>query len=101
MAAFERRFSKDNLPMYYKEGKRVKRNQVPEGYLKAWELEDKTVDEPTTTADTISGVIPLDCLFCGAEGTHTRFLDFKTVHLCEDDYNSQTLGKIAYKIREH
>lgn len=40
------------------------------------------------------------CLFCGQYAPLTRFLNLKTVALCNEHYYSETIGKIAAKIRE-
>lgn len=95
---YTRKLASDGTPTYYRDGKRIKRTLVPKDEYAKFE----TIDEaPVQTATVKSDIPEKVCLFCGQEGTHTRFIDFQTVYLCEEHYLSQTLGKIAHKVREN
>lgn len=40
------------------------------------------------------------CIFCGGEATHKRVVNEVSVALCNDDYYSRTIGRIAQQLRE-
>lgn len=40
------------------------------------------------------------CIFCGAHSRFTRFVNLRTVYVCDSDYYDKTVGKIAQKLKE-
>lgn len=119
--SYEKKFAKDGTPIYFKNGKRVKKASVPVDQLLQWSHEASaesirdmgitvkdmdspqpmTVDEPTPQSPTIKYEIPYrECIVCQAEGTRQRAYNSQVLYLCEDHYISTTLGKIAQLLRE-
>ena len=40
------------------------------------------------------------CIFCGQPAKYQRFVQLRTIPICEEHYYSETVGKIAEKLRE-
>lgn len=41
-----------------------------------------------------------NCLFCGEQGTRSKFVYLQMVYLCENDYHNKTTGEVGQKIKE-
>lgn len=40
------------------------------------------------------------CIFCSKEGTRQRLITGVMVHLCDDDYYTQTVGNIVHQLNQ-
>lgn len=73
-------------------------SMLPGGTISPGDLPRQTVDgsapaEANLTQDK-------SCIFCGEPGIRTRFINLATAHLCEDDYQNHTTGKIAAQMQK-
>ena len=41
------------------------------------------------------------CIFCKRVSTHARYFNKQEVQLCQDHYETKTLGEIAEQLRKH
>ena len=76
---------------YMKDGRFIKASDVPEEELKRLEL---------NIPDTIEGDNK-KCIFCGMYSNLPRTVNGRTIYLCNEHFYSETIGKIAQKIREN
>lgn len=44
--------------------------------------------------------VSTDCIFCGAYGNRRKFVEMRTVRLCEEDWQTKTTGEVVGKLRE-
>ena len=73
---------------YTKDNRLVKKADVPE-------------EELRRLAPRPEPVMPdKQCLFCGEFAKYPRVVNLRTIYLCDNHYYSETLGKIAQRIRE-
>jgi hypothetical protein len=65
--------------------------------------QETKVEQPVIAKDEVVKVEPSfskACIFCGEHSNLTRFVNLQRVALCETHYYSETIGKVAQKIRE-
>lgn len=72
---------------YWKDGKFIKKADIPASIFQSLELNPE-YDESK------------ECIFCGKPGTKIRQFNLMIVNLCDEDYFSKSLGKIAQQLRE-
>jgi len=77
---------------YLKDGRFIKFADVPDNILS--QLRDHS------TAEEEPEVHVKKCIFCGAFGRYTRFVNLQTIELCEEHYYSESVGKIVHKLKE-
>lgn len=54
-----------------------------------------------TIVSTEQPITDKNCIFCGVGGCKmTRFINLRTIYLCEEHYYAETIGKIAQRLRE-
>lgn len=85
-----------NQVVWYKDGKRVTRKEVPlrEKLRAKKEIERTDIGAPIEES-------PLKkCIICESFPNFTRFYNGKIVEVCEDCYYNKTLGQIAEAIRK-
>ena len=71
---------------YLKDGKLISVKNIPEDVLRGLETENEVKDKR--------------CLFCDRPATKFRLFQLQPVDLCDEDYMTKTLGKIAQKLRD-
>lgn len=54
----------------------------------------------TVTDEELNPVIDRACVFCGVYSNLSRLLNGQAVYICEEHYYSESIGKIAQRIRE-
>jgi hypothetical protein len=90
-----------NQVVWYKNGKRVARKEVP---LKEKIRAKKEIDQSplmrSTTDSTEPSEIDKKCIVCGAFPQFTRFYNGQIWEVCEDCYYNKTLGQIAEAVRK-
>jgi hypothetical protein len=70
------------------------------------EVKDYNDSQPAKQPEPVVKPTPVEykepphkiCLFCGQPGDMTRFVNLKTVYLCNEDYNTKTVGEIGQKM---
>lgn len=77
---------------YLYKGKLIKTADVPADIME--QLKDHASAEVATEPQ------PKACIFCGAYGRFTRFVNLQTIYLCEEHYYSESIGKIVHKLKE-
>lgn len=99
-------YSIDKQPIFYRDGKRIKKKLVPKEKLAEWNIDQPQPEVQTVdvTTEPIGIVRPervtYQCLFDGDNATRTRSANLQVVHLCENHYFTATLGQIVIKLRE-
>lgn len=89
------KMSKRDKPMYYRDNRLISVRDIPQVVLSQLQPGipfDYKVEPPQE--------IPKDCLFCGAPAKLTRIVNGYVVVLCHDHFYSETIGRIAQKLRE-
>lgn len=77
--------TKSGRKMYFNNGKLITRDKYRE-------LSLETIAKPKIAVETRK------CIFCGQEGTRSKFVNLQTVYLCDEDYLTKTTGKVAERI---
>lgn len=102
--------------MYYKEGKMVSKDSIPEEIRLELEAEEPStpmdevekgeviVDDdedgqPELGHSEILSEPPRECVFCRQYGTRRRFINLQTVFLCDIHYEVQTAGEIVAQMK--
>lgn len=97
-------YSIDNQPIFYGDGRRIKKSLVPKELLAKWNIDQPPVETVDATVEPIGIVKPerpsYQCLFEGDKATRTRSANLQVVHLCEYHYFTATLGQIVIRMRE-
>lgn len=76
---------------YMRDGKLVKKAEVPDNILNN---ESETFEEETIQK------VEKKCIFCGAHSNLQRFVNMQTVVVCDEHYYSETMGRVAQKLKE-
>lgn len=89
------KISKKDRPMYYRENKLVSKKDIPPVVL-------ANLQPGVPYSHVVEGPqeIPKNCLFCGAPSKLVRLVNNKVLALCHDHFYSETVGKIAQKMKE-
>lgn len=77
-------------PRYMRDGKLIKASEVPEDEIER--MKGNVITQPEASP-------PKSCLFCGAPARLTRYVNQRVVYICDDHYYTETIGKIAQKLR--
>lgn len=84
--------TKAGRTMYYSEGKLISRDEyarlLGEGGVA---MQEKPV---------VSELPQRICIFCGEAASRTKYLEQRTIWLCNEDYYSHTTGEIVAQARE-
>jgi hypothetical protein len=78
-------------PRYMRDGKLIKASEVPPEEIERLN-KGSVIEQPEPKKDK-------GCIFCGAHSRYTRFVDGQTVYVCDDHYYSETIGKVAQRLR--
>lgn len=76
--------------LYFKNGKMISKNSIPEDILFGMEPEKPVSDQLPEFRK---------CVFCGQPATEEKWLNGEKQYLCLDDYNTRTSGELAEKLR--
>lgn len=57
-------------------------------------------NQMVATEEPVEAQLPQSCIFCRGYAKRKRFINLKTVNLCEDHYFGKTPGEVANKIDE-
>lgn len=78
---------------YMRDGKFVKKSAVP--------MEIRELNEENPVKENEPFKLPEKrCVFCGEFSNWTRLINGQSIVLCESHYYSETVGKVAQKVRE-
>lgn len=86
---------KKDAVRYRKDGKLFSPKNIPVNILQV--LENNAIfdeEAPEIIAQS------RQCIFCGAYSKYSRLLDSQSIALCDEHYYSESLGKVAQKVRE-
>lgn len=99
-STYEIKYTANGMPNFFKNGDRVKGKTLPEGIREQLMLE--TIDEDKIIPDDENKNVITDkvCIFCQQYADSGKVLDAKVIPLCQEDYQTKTLGKIAQRVRE-
>jgi hypothetical protein len=97
--------TKTGRKMHYYEGKLVTKDVFEASMQNDPQNLDVTVEEITTTTTsttTLPPTTPTDrvCLFCGAYGDTTKYVNMRIVYLCNNHYLTKTTGEIAEQLNK-
>ena len=92
---FEYKVTKNQV-VWYKDGKRVARKEVP---LKE-KLKAKKEIEQSPETESTKPVLEKHCVVCGAYPSFVRFYNNQMWEVCEDCYHNKTLGQMAEAVRK-
>lgn len=87
---------KEGSLLYLKDKCPFKKMEIPANILARLDAGEKDIDDTTVK---LEAPIKL-CLFCKQPSKLTRYVNGKTVVLCEEDYHTHNIGQIAQKLRE-
>lgn len=90
-------YTKKNGPrgrfLYFKDGKMISVKDIPEDIVDVLPLGGEYV-EKEVVAPTIR-----KCLFCERDASESRFVNLRTIDLCEEHYYDTTIGEISQKLQ--
>jgi hypothetical protein len=96
----------DGRRMFYRDGRLIRRLQVPQEELVRIQREmevqgiETVDDDEDETAIVEPEPAPDECLVCGQPATRQRFANLQLLHLCEEHYFKCTLGYLVITLRE-
>lgn len=79
---------------YMKDGKLVAKASLPPEIFTQLEVDKIVTDEELTP------VVDKTCIFCGMGSHLYRLVHNQTVYICDVHYYSESIGKIAQRMRE-
>jgi len=74
---------------FMKGGRFVKVQDVPEEVKTKFDSQER-----------MGALDPKACLFCGSFASETRFVNLRTIALCEEHYYDKNIGQIVQRLRE-
>lgn len=80
-----------NGTRYTKDKRFIKKSEVPADILAKMQLGKDVSTDRTFNKE---------CLFCGEPAKLTRVVNAKVVYLCDSDFYSNNIGKIAEELRK-
>lgn len=89
------KISKKGRDMYYKDNKLCSKDSIPPvvlGNLQPGIPYEYVIEGPK--------VNDKKCIFCGMHSNLTRMVNGEVVALCEEHFYSESLGRVAQKVRE-
>jgi hypothetical protein len=98
-STYEIKYTANGMSNFFKDGERVKGKTLPEGLR---EKLIETVDQSQIVSDDKEKNITTNktCVFCQEYADSGKVLNAKVVPLCQEHYQTKTLGKIAQRVRE-
>lgn len=103
---YSKKTSKNGRVLYFKDNKLTSVNAIPEGV--AVLDRDMTLDEPVHENANVNTEEPedlepsIECVFgLDHPADRVKFLNQRTIHLCDEHYTSNTTGEIAQRLREN
>jgi hypothetical protein len=78
---------------YMKDARFISAKDIPPDELIKLNLDMENVGEPIEP-------VSKECIFCGAFANRPRLYNQQAIPLCEAHYYSETMGKIAQRVRE-
>lgn len=95
MAIYTKQKGIKNSTAYKKDKRFVKTVDVPVEVVELLKTQDEVDDSMLNTSAKFR-----KCIFCGEHSKNERFINGRTVYLCDDDYYSKNIGQIAEKLNK-
>ena len=79
---------------YMKDNRFVKKESLPP------EVWTQLKVNEISTEEMLNPKVDRSCIFCGEQSKLSRLLNAQTIYLCDNHYYSETIGKVAQRVRE-